>query len=168
MIIFSPRCLKALDDLDDLDAMSKPEQAQRAFAAAQQSWREALNAHRLAPPDAGFSSRVAALAGAARAEAAACRDAYAAGFEWPPHRASASKPPYELQPGSGRRGPKELWRRFDNAVGELNRAATGSDLLAVASAYDQLAGVAAELAEAVKRDDRSSGLVVERRARRSA
>jgi hypothetical protein len=90
------------------------------------------------------------------------------GFEWPPHRPSATKPPYELQPGTGRRGPGELWRRFDDAVDELNRAATGSDLLAVASAYDQLADAATELAEAVERDDRSNGLLVERRARRSA
>jgi hypothetical protein len=147
--------------------MSRPEQAQQAFAAAQQRWREVLDAHRLAPPDAGFSSRLAALAYAARAEAAACRDANAAGFEWPPHRASASQPPYELQPGSGRRGPEELWRRFDDAVGELNRAAAGSDLLAVAGAYDELAEVAADLAEAVERADRSSGLLAQRRARRS-
>ncbi|HXR29367.1 MAG TPA: hypothetical protein VN772_07285, partial [Solirubrobacteraceae bacterium] len=98
--------------------------AQEAFRGAQQLWRGALEAHRLAPPDAGFSDRLARLADAARAEAEACRVADAAGFEWPPHRASSSAPPYELQPGSGRRGPQELWRRFDGAVSELNRAAT--------------------------------------------
>ena len=48
---------------------------------------------------------------AARAEALACRAAHDAGFEWPPHRAASSKPPWELQPGSGRRGPADLWRR---------------------------------------------------------
>src|SRR5262245_57171246 len=100
--------------------------AQVAFREAQRRWGETLEAHRLAPPDAGFSSRLAALAAAARAEAEACRGAHAAGFSWPPHRASSSKPPYELQPGSGRRGPDELWARFDVAVAELNRAATGA------------------------------------------
>ena len=140
---------------------------QQAFGAAQERWRRALEAHRLAPPDAGFSGRLAALADAAQAEAAACHAADAAGFEWPPHRASSSKPPYELQSGSGRRGPDELWRRFDAAVTELNRAATGSDLIDVARAYDELAAVAAALAEAVEDEDRASGLLPRAR-RRSA
>jgi hypothetical protein len=160
--------MDALDGIDDLDTVSAQDQAQRAFASAQHSWGEALAAHRLAPPDAGFSGRLGALASAASREAGACRAAAEAGFAWPPHRASDSGPPHELRPESGRRGPAELWRRFDDAVGALNRAATGSDLLAVASAYDQVADVAAELAAAVERDDRSRGLLVERRARRSA
>jgi hypothetical protein len=144
------------------------EQAQSAFRDAQEVWRGALEAHRLAAPDAGFSVRLAGLAAAARAEAQACRVADGAGFEWPPHRASSSAPPYELQPGSGRRGPVELWRRFDGAVSELNRAATGTDLVAVAAAYDELAEATAELAVAVEREDRASGLLPRARARRSA
>jgi hypothetical protein len=154
--------------MDDVDVMSAQDQAQRAFATAQQRWREAIEAHRLAPPDAGFKTRLGALAAAASQEADACRAAADAGFEWPPHRASHSGPPYELRPESGRRGPTELWRRFDDVVGALNRAASGSDLLAVANAYDEMADVAAELAAAVEQDDRSTGLVVQRRARRSA
>src|ERR1039458_4465019 len=106
------------------------EKAQSAFRDAQQRWRGALEAHRLAPPDAGFSARLSGLAVAARAEAEPCRVADGAGFEWPPHRASSSAPPYELQPGSGRRGPQELWRRFDGAGRELNRAATAPRLVA--------------------------------------
>jgi hypothetical protein len=144
------------------------DQAQAAFRKAQDEWKSALAVHRLAPPDAGFSARLAGLASAARAEADACRVADRAGFEWPPHRASSSEPPYELQPGSGRRGPGELWRRFDGAVSELNRAATGTDLVAVAVAYEALAEVAAELAVAVEREDRASGLLPRARARRSA
>jgi hypothetical protein len=105
-----------------------------------------------------------ALGDAARAEGLACRAAHEAGFEWPPHRAASSKPPWELQPGSGRRGPEELWRRFDAAVAELNRAATGSDLLEVAAgAYDELAGAAADLAAAVDGEDRAAGLLPRRR-----
>ncbi len=142
------------------------EHAQAAFRDAQHLWRGALEAHRLAPPDAGFSVRLSGLAEAAQAEAEACRAADSAGFEWPPHRASSSAPPYELQPGSARRGPDDLWRRFDGAVSELNRAATGTDLLVVAAAYDELAEVAGELAVAVEREDRASGLLP--RARRSA
>jgi len=119
--------------------LSPEERAQRAFRHAQEEWRRALESHRLAPPDAGFGSRLAALAAAAAAEASACRQADVAGFDWPPHRASANKPPYELQPGTGRRGPEELWGVFDAAVTELNRAATETDLVEVATAYDALA-----------------------------
>ena len=75
-------------------------------------------------------------------------------------------PPYELQPGTGRRGPDELWRVFDAAVAELNRAATGTNLIEVATAYVELAAAAGELASAVEREDRASGLLP--RARRSA
>jgi hypothetical protein len=84
--------------------------------------------------------------------------AEAAGFEWPPHWASSSLPPWELQPGSGRRGPDDLWRRFDAAVAELNRAATGTDLIDVADAYEKLAEATQLLAEAVNVEDRASGL----------
>ena len=124
-----------------------------------------MTAHRLAPPDAGFSTRLGALAAAARAEADACRAADAAGFEWPPHRASSSKPPWELQPRSGRRGPGGLWRRFDAAVAELNRAAAGTDLIDVAAAYEELADAVRRLAEAVESEDRSSGLLPRARQR---
>jgi hypothetical protein len=149
-------------------AKTGEQRAQALFADAQQRWREALEAHRTAPPDAGFSARLAALAAAARAEAEACREADATGFEWPPHRATESKPPYELQPGSGRRGPTELWRRFDGAVAELNRVAAGTDLLDVADVYEALAEIAAQLAQAVEREDLASGLLPRPRARRSA
>jgi hypothetical protein len=149
-------------------ARDQDESAQAAFRGAQDEWRRALESHRLAPPDAGFSNRLAALAAAAEADGAACREADAAGFEWPPHRASANKPPYELRPGTARRGPEELWRAFDASVAELNRVATGTDLLEVADAYGALAAAAADLAAAVEREDRASGLLPRARARRSA
>jgi hypothetical protein len=147
------------------------EQAQSAFERAQEHWRAAIDAHRTAPPDAGFSARLAALADAALEEAVACREADAAGYEWPPHRSANSQPPHELQPGSGRRGPDQLWRRFDVAVNELGRAATGRDLQTVAEAYEELGQAARELAQAVETEDRKSGLLAPRRrpaARRSA
>jgi hypothetical protein len=141
------------------------ESAQAAFSAAQERWRDALAAHRMAPPDAGFASRLRALSEAARLEADACRDAHAAGFAWPPHRAADSGPPYELRPGAGRPGPDELWRRFDVAAAELSRVATGTDLLAVSDAYEQLADVAGQLAEAL--EERASR-APRQRGRRSA
>jgi hypothetical protein len=151
------------------DMPKAPEKrAEAAFRDAQQRWREALEAHRTAPPDAGFSARLEELADAARAEAYACREADATGFGWPPHRATESRPPYELQPDSGRRGPRELWLRFDGAVADLSRVAAGTDLLEVAGAYEALAEIAAQLAQTVEREDRASGLLPRPRARRSA
>jgi hypothetical protein len=61
-----------------------------------------------------------------------------------------------------------LWRVFDAAVAELNRAATGADLLEVATAYEALAAAAGDLVSAVEREDRASGLLPRARARRSA
>jgi len=144
-----------------------PQQTQTAFAKAQQHWREAIDGHRTAPPDAGFSVRLATLAQAAFEEARVCLEADDAGFEWPPHRGANSEPPPELRPGSGRRGPDGLWRRFDVAVGELGRAATGRDLQAVARAYQELGDVADELAEAVEAEDRKGGLLPARAAARA-
>ena len=136
--------------------------AQAAFRAAQARWREALEAHQLAPPDAGFGARLAALSEAASAEAEA------AGFGWPPHRATGSAPPYELRPDSRRRGPEELWRRFDAAAADLSRVAGGTDILAVGDAYAELGEAAGELAQAVQREDEASGLLQRTRERRSA
>jgi hypothetical protein len=147
---------------------TREQRAQIAFRNAQAKWRSALESHRLAPPDKGFSARLAALSEAARAEAEACRNADAAGFDWPPHRATSSQPPYELQPGSGRRGPEELWRRFDAAAADLSRAAAGNDILAVADAYTQLGEAAGALAAAVEREDAAIGLLQRKRRRRSA
>jgi hypothetical protein len=142
---------------------------QAAFAAAQEHWRKAIQAHRLAPPDGGFSARLADLAAVAREEAEVCREAAAAGYSWPAHSGTA-QPPYELRPGTGRRGPAELWERFDAAAAELNRAGGGSDLVEVAQAHELLAEAAGALAAEVEREDRASGLLpqAEARPRRSA
>jgi hypothetical protein len=145
-----------------------PEQVQEEFSEAQDRWGRALEAHRMATPNAQFSERLAELAAAARTEAEVCRKADAAGFEWPPHRKAGSKPPYELQPGTGRRGPDDLWRSFDGSVEALNRAASGTDLIEVARAYDDIARVAQALADAVECEDRASGLLPRRRARKTA
>jgi hypothetical protein len=144
-------------------------ESEQAFADARGVWRAALREHVLAPPDSGFSARLAGLAAAARQRADACEAAYRDGFEWPPARGGA-KPPYELQPGTGRRGPEKLWVRFDESVAELDRVSEGRSLRAVGRAYADLADVASKLADAVERDDRASGVlpVAPRRRRRSA
>src|SRR5436305_3237504 len=134
------------------------EEIQRAWEETQRGWIDAVRAHRLAPPDAGFSARIAALSRAAQAEAEICRRAHTHGYEWPRHRAAASQPPYELRPESGRRGPNVLWARFDAAVDALNRATATTNLDRVAAAYEELAVAAGLLADEIEHGDREAGL----------
>jgi hypothetical protein len=136
------------------------------FKDGMASWASAVQAHKQAPPDLNFADRLAALAKGASEAARVCRAADAAGFAWPPARKADSEPPYELRPDTGRRGPQELWQRFDQAITRLSTMAAGENILEVARAYDELAAIAGELAKAVKADDRATGR--RPRARRSA
>ncbi len=138
------------------------------FKDGMANWAGAVEAHKQAPPDLNFSERLAALGKGASEAARVCRAADAQGFEWPPARKADSEPPYELRPGTGRRGPEHLWRRFDQAITRLGTMAAGQDMLEVARAYEELAEVAGELAETVKAEDRASGSRPRARARRSA
>ena len=63
--------------------------SEQNFQDARAAWRAALREHVLAPPDAGFSARLAKLAAAAEQRAAACEAAYKDGFEWPAARGGA-------------------------------------------------------------------------------
>jgi hypothetical protein len=129
-------------------------QVMQAVRDAGSDWADAMRAHKLAPPDAGFAGRLRALADAAAREQVAWEDAHAAGLQWRPvPGAEGAQPPYELRPGTGRRGPAELWQQFDEAVAALNRAITGSNAASVAQGFRQLAGVARTLAEAVAQED---------------
>jgi hypothetical protein len=129
----------------------------QAVRQAGDGWSQAMRAHKLAPPDAGFASRLRSLADAAAREQAAWRHANAAGLMWRPvPGAEQAQPPYELRPGTGRRGPEQLWERFDRAVAGLNRAITGSDAAVVAAAFGELSDAARSLADAVAEEDRSA------------
>jgi hypothetical protein len=115
------------------------------------SWSGAIRAHEQAPPDPGFRDRLRALANAA----AAMRDGHAraldAGLAWRPVADSErARPPYELRPGTGRRGPAELWARFDAAVQRLNQAGAGDNLADVVDGYAAVAQAASELADALQ------------------
>jgi hypothetical protein len=136
----------------DLD----PQQAQimRAVRQAGNDWAEAMRAHKLAPPDAGFAARLRSLAEAATREQVAWEHAHAAGLLWRPvPGAERAQPPYELRSGTGRRGPENLWARFDQAVAALNQAITGSSSANVADAFGELSDAAAALADAVAAED---------------
>jgi hypothetical protein len=133
-------------------------QVEATFYEALEGWDAAVERHVLAPPDAGFSDRLASLAASGHIQAERCRVAHAKGFKW---EAAMGTPvaPWELQPESGRRGPTELWRIFDAACAEFARAGRGTDLLVMGAAFDRLADAAGELAAAIARADRESGLL---------
>jgi hypothetical protein len=130
------------------------DRANQRLRDAAASWGEAMTAHKLAPPDPGFATRLRALARAAEQEREACAEAQNAGLLWRPiPGAQGAQPPYELRPGTGRRGPAELWQRFDAAVETLNHAITGTNVTGVARAFGALASATGSLADAVEAED---------------
>ena len=132
-------------------AAGAKEQTWSAVRDAQSAWAVATRAHEQAPPDAGFRDRLRSLSDAA----AAMRDAHAhaldAALAWRPIEGSErARPPYELRSGTGRRGPDELWARFDAAVEQLNTAGAGDSLAEIVAAYAAVAHAAAALADALE------------------
>jgi hypothetical protein len=129
----------------------------RAVRQAGNEWGQAMRAHVMAPPDPGFAQRLRNLSEAAAREQIAWEQARAAGLMWRPiPGAERAEPPYELRPGTGRRGPPQLWARFDAAVAALNVAIAGSDSAAVAEAFGEMAQAAQALADAVAQEDESA------------
>ncbi len=113
-----------------------------------------MRAHKLAPPDEGFAARLQRLSEAAAAEQLAWEQAHTAGLQWRPvPGADQAEPPYELRPGTGRRGPEDLWADFDAAVAEMNRAIGGTDARTVAASFGSIADAAAKLSQAVADED---------------
>ena len=129
----------------------------RAVRHASHAWADAMRAHKLAPPDAGFAGRLRGLAAAAEREQVTWEHAHAAGLLWRPvPGAEHAEPPYELRPGTGRRGPRELWERFDAAVAGLNGAITRTSAADVADAFGDVAEAARALADAAEREDQAA------------
>ncbi len=129
----------------------------RAVRHAGDGWAQAMRAHKLAPPDADFAQRLHELALAAAAEQVAWEHAHAAGLLWRPvPGAENAAPPYELRPGTGRRGPADLWERFDGAVAGLNLAITRSDAGRVADAFGEMAEASGALAREVSLQDQNA------------
>ena len=137
---------------EELDA--ERAQIMRAVRHASTAWADAMRAHKLAPPDAGFAARLRVLAEAAEAEQVTWEHAHAAGLLWRPvPGAEKAEPPYELRPGTGRRGADELWNRFDAAVTRLNHAIAGTSAADVADSFGEISAAALALADAVAEED---------------
>jgi hypothetical protein len=134
---------------------SARDDAWSAVREAQSAWAGAMRSHELAPPDGGLRDRVRALSDAADAMRATHARALEAGLAWRPVEGSErARPPYELRPGTGRRGPEQLWERFDAAVERLNHAGAGDSLADLVAAYAAVAEAAAALADALEDPDK--------------
>jgi hypothetical protein len=132
-------------------AATAKEEAWRSVRGAQEAWAAAMRTHQLAPPDAGFRDRLRSLSAAASAMRDAHAQALEAGLAWRPIKGSErARPPYELRPGTGRRGPEELWTQFDNAVAQLNDAGAGDSLADIVAAYSAVSHAARALADALE------------------
>jgi hypothetical protein len=139
------------DERAGTPARGAKEHAWTSVSEARASWSGAMRAHEQAPPDPGFRDRLRALADAASTMRDAHAQALQAGLAWRPIPDSQrARPPYELRPGTGRRGPTELWTRFDAAVQRLNQAGAGDNLADVVGAYAAVARAASELADALQ------------------
>ena len=142
------------DSRREARAARPKDDAWTAVRDAQSAWAGAMRSHELAPPDAGFRDRLRALSEAADAMRATHARALKAGLAWRPVEGSdRARPPYELRPGTGRRGPEELWERFDAAVERLNHAGAGDSLADLVAAYAAVAEAAAALADALEAAD---------------
>ena len=122
------------------------------MTSAGQNWESALDAHALAPPDAGFPSRLRALSSAAAEQAAAFELAAQGGLGWRPRTVEGDfRLAPELTPGMTRPGSEELWQSFDEAVAGLAAALSGSSLADLATAFNELSEVAGLLATELQR-----------------
>jgi hypothetical protein len=130
------------------------ERALRQIRTAENRWHQTLAKHRQAPPDTGFSARLADQADACRKmQKAHGLAAEIRGLAFDPLPPGIREPPYELRTDSGRRGPPELWERFDQATVKLTEAWQGTSLQAIADAFGELARTLALLARAVAEQD---------------
>ena len=128
------------------------QEAQAQQSSAHKQWFDAVRAHQLAPPDAGFSARLSKLAKAAEEQASAYGliERFGGRTRPVPGARAAVQPPPELRPDSGRRGPHDLWARFDAGVLALGEALENGSNVRIARAYEDLSAVLAQLAKAAE------------------
>jgi hypothetical protein len=133
------------------------ERAREQLGLAEGRWQAAITEHAQPPPDAGYTSRLRALADAAAQEQAAYRYADEQGFGWRP--GPAWLPPKELRdaPWRSSLAPEDAWGRFDEAIETLIHARTGVSVVAIAHAFGQLSAAGWVLADTLEQRQRRRG-----------
>jgi excisionase family DNA binding protein len=129
------------------------ESAGQLLTHAAERVSEAFKASRLAPPSAGYVTRLRAIAdGFEHLAATLIHAGTRAGSEWGGTVVwDTDNLPYEVRPGGNRPNPNGLWDAFDEAFSELSEAMSGRDILTVGQAFrrsaDELFAVADRLAK---------------------
>lgn len=123
---------------------------------AESTWRDALRASAMAPPDREFIVRIRDIAEAAARKAAALQnigDAEPGAWWQRQSRLPSGFLTYELRPGAIRPGPAELWARFDRAVEQLGLAMAEHSVPAEQGALEEVSLVLHEVVDALLEDD---------------
>ena len=147
LILFSPRATP--DETDEEDESARRERlATERNTAASVAFQTALDACR------GLPGRLTRIAEAAETKATTLRDGQDAGLTAAPHHVSADwRPPWELRRDSPRL-PVIAWQLLDRAFDQLTAALDdpNADLHTRASAFDQLAKAARQVAKQLDND----------------
>jgi hypothetical protein len=147
-LILFPSRTKA-DETDEEDESARRERlATERNTAASVAFQTALDACR------GLPARLTRIAEAAETKATALRDGEDAGLTAAPHHVSADwRPPWELRRDSPRL-PVIAWQLLDRAFDQLTAALDdpNADLHTRASAFDQLAKAARQVAKQLDND----------------
>ena len=131
-------------------ALVPPSQAVEQIREADVQWKAALGGL------ASFPARLRALAEAAEEESRALTLAHLAKVSWKPRPGAGGLSfPYEVRPAAGRPGRRAKWRQFDEAVKQLGIALEGNSMKRLAEAFDRLASVTGELADALADEELS-------------
>lgn len=123
------------------------------LAVAKWEWLAALEASRMAPPDAWFAGRLRHIAEAAARKAGALElfdPDEAMRWEHEPVAESLTLS-YELRPGGNRPGPATLWTEFDRRVDRLGAAMKDGTAGAIRRALDDVSLVLHDIADALER-----------------
>jgi hypothetical protein len=133
-------------------ALVPPAQAVEQMREADVHWKAALGGL------ASYPSRLRTLAEAAEEQSRALTLADLANVTWKPRPGGRNlRFPFEVQSASGRPGPATTWSRFDEAVAQLGLALEGDSMKRLAQAFEQIATIALEVAEALESDQLAEG-----------
>jgi excisionase family DNA binding protein len=140
------------------------------LAVAEWEWLGALEASRMAPPDAWFAGRLQHIAEGAARKAGALElfdDDEEMRWEREPIVDSLTLS-YELRPGGNRPGPEKLWTDFDRRVKRLGVALTDGTAGAIRRALEDVSIALHDIADSLERYRGRYGNWVERPPRKPA
>jgi hypothetical protein len=110
----------------------------------------------MAPPDLGFTGRLAALGARRGRPGSGLPGGGRVGVRVAARTEGRQRAAVRAAAGTGRRGRQDLWQQFDQAITRLNTVAAGENMHDVAHAHEQLSAIAQQLSNAVHTEDPAS------------